>query len=309
VTALDPPPFLSPESRRIWTETREQLLASGTIARVNPDALLAFVSAVSSHRRATQLLEQTDVLVEDATTHKPAANPALEVQQRAATVIDKFTRQFGLNRRTLQPMTAADPMTVRGRWCETHSRWECTANRTRGRGLCHDIAVLGLGRCRNHAGVKISESPAHLLAQQRQRNPMAGEPMDITPAKALLWRVGVIAAEVARLDELIAALEADELVWGKVKETEGEEEGRRTEYAARLNVWLLIRKQREDALHAACTAAISAGLEERLVRVAEAQGALFHRIMITALGRFGIPPDDARIPEIMPAVIRELTAS
>jgi Phage terminase, small subunit len=307
MASLDPPEFLNPAQRRIWTATTEQLLAAGTTARVTPDSLLAYVSAVASYRRATELLNRTDIIVER--DGKPVANPALDVQRQAAPVIAAFEKHAGLGRRTEPaPMNTPAPIDRRGRWCETHRRYECTANRVRVHALCHAIAVVGIGRCKRHAGVDITTSPDHLLALQRRHNPIAGEPMDIGPAEALLWRVRVLSGEVARLDDLIAALEADELVWGKVRETE-DEDGRRTEYGARLNAWLQLRAQRETALHAACEAALRANIEERLVRLAEQQGAMLRRVLVVVLGDFGVAADDPRIPEILPRRIRELTAS
>lgn len=41
----------------------------------------------------------------------------------------------------------------RARYCETHGRLECTKNRTKARGECHQAAVRGTDACRNHAGV------------------------------------------------------------------------------------------------------------------------------------------------------------
>lgn len=305
---LDPPGFLNDRQRAIWVATTAQLLAAGSTARVNADALLAYVSAVATHERATALLAQTDILVQR--DGKPVPNPALEVQRNAATVIARFSRQFGLNRPApmgQQTLTGNQ----QGRWCAEHNRWECTAARSRGRGLCHGPAVIGLPRCKAHAGVDIHSDAAHLLAVEQRKNPLAGDPMDIGPAEALLWRVRVLAGEVARLDDLIAGLERDELVWGTVSEETSQTadgEFTRTTQAARLNVWIQLRAQRESVLQSACEAALRANIEERLVRLAEQQGAAIHRLLLLVLGDFGIEQTDPRIAVILPARLRELTA-
>lgn len=39
------------------------------------------------------------------------------------------------------------------RYCEEHGRLECTKNRTKGRGECHQAAVRGTDACRNHSGL------------------------------------------------------------------------------------------------------------------------------------------------------------
>jgi hypothetical protein len=203
------------------------------------------------------------------------------------------------------------PMGQQGRWCTEHQRYECTCNRSRGRGLCHGPAVLGIPRCKAHAGIDINSDPAHLLAQQQRANPLAGEPMDIGPSEALLWRVRVLAGEVSRLDDLIAGLERDELVFGTVREETtqtADGEFTKTTSEARMNVWLVLRAQRERMLQEACEAALRANIEERLVRLAEQQGAAIHRLLITVLGDFGIPVTDPRIPQVLPMRLRELTA-
>lgn len=40
------------------------------------------------------------------------------------------------------------------KWCDEHRRLECTKNRTKGRGPCHQAAVRGADRCRIHGGIK-----------------------------------------------------------------------------------------------------------------------------------------------------------
>jgi P27 family predicted phage terminase small subunit len=314
---LDPPAFLAGESRRIWVATVAQLMQAGTTARVNPDALLAYVSAVASHQRATALLSQTDILVERG--GKPVANPALDVQAKAAQVIARFSRQYGLNRAAgapvAGPMGPNNPTLTttpdQGRWCDEHERWECTRNRSRGRGPCHGPSVLGMTACRAHAGVDIHSNAGHLLALQARKNPIAGQPMDIGPAEALLWRVRVLAGEVQRLDDLIAGLEQDELVWGVVSEETTETDAGpqvKSTSQSRISVWLVLRSQRERALQDACEAALRANIEERLVRLAESQGAVIHHLLLTVLADFGIEQDDPRIPMIIPARLRELSA-
>lgn len=41
------------------------------------------------------------------------------------------------------------------RWCTTHDRLECTKNRRKGRGECHQIAVRGTHTCHTHGGHKL----------------------------------------------------------------------------------------------------------------------------------------------------------
>jgi len=305
---LQPPAYLSAEGREIWADYKRRALSAGVTARLTAHHLEALVASTLEHRRAATLLSQTDILVNRG--GNPVENPALAVRDRAARAITDLERKLGLHRITT-PINAGDPTGNRGRWCETHKRWECTSDRAHGLGLCHAVAALGVGRCRFHAGVKLGDDPAHLLALQRRVNPLAGEPMDIGPAQALLWRVRVLAGEVSRLDVLIASLTADELVWGKVEESElagGDQDSKRAVYASRLNTWLQLRAQREHALQAACEAALRSDIEERLVRLAEAEGAVIHRFTLRLLAAFGVAADDERIPVIVPGLLREIGA-
>jgi hypothetical protein len=162
-----------------------------------------------------------------------------------------------------------------------------------------------------HVGKHLADDPQHILAVAQHSNPIAGQPMDIGPAEALLWRVRVLAGEVSRLDDLIAGLERDELVYGITREESTETPDgllTRTVTESRINVWVVLRHQREQMLATACEAALRANIEERLVRLAEQQGAVIHHLLITVLVDFGISSDDPRIPQIIPQRLRELSA-
>jgi hypothetical protein len=52
------------------------------------------------------------------------------------------------------PARDHDPMRGGAVWCEEHNRWEC-AKRSKIAPVCHGIAILGVDRCRMHAGEKI----------------------------------------------------------------------------------------------------------------------------------------------------------
>jgi P27 family predicted phage terminase small subunit len=312
---LEPPSFIQGETLRIWRATVTQLLAAGTTARANPDALLAYVSAVATHQRSTAVLAQTDIIVQR--DGKAVPNPALQVQRQAASTIARLSRQLGLNRTAASqpgPMQTPNPSQEgqnRGRWCDEHRRWECTRGKKSNPGHCHSPSVLGYTACRMHVGKRLDDDPQHILAIEQQANPLRGQPLDIGPAEALLWRVRVLAGEVSRLDEMIAGLERDELVYGITREESTETPDgvlTRTVSESRVNTWVLLRHQRETMLATACEAALRANIEERLVRLAEQQGAVIHRLLLTVLGDFGIGADDPRIAQVVPRRLRELSA-
>lgn len=70
------------------------------------------------------------------------------------------------------------------KWCPDHVRWECTKNRTKGRGPCHNQPVSGTAVCTSHSGKKISvikiEGAAKLQAH-RNAQITAWSPVGETP--------------------------------------------------------------------------------------------------------------------------------
>lgn len=314
--SLDPPAYLDDQGRTLWTELRAEALAAGTTARLNADRLAELVSITLQHRRATALLASSDVLINRDGV--PTENPARPVQRDASRRMRELRRELGLTRATTPAITQPPPTQPdnthttapnQGRYCDEHARWECTRERSRGRGCCHGPAVAGTPACRMHLGSSPATNAAHIAAVERRANPLAGEPYDIAPGEALLWRVRVLAGEVRRLDGKIAAIDEDDLVWGdtEVSVMDGENPVTRTTSGARLNMWVQLRAQRERQLQSACEAALRAGVEQALVELARDQIAFMHRVIAVALARFaGIPEDDPRLAAELPAIILEI---
>jgi Phage terminase, small subunit len=305
-----PPPGLDADGRRIWADYLELALARGVIAHVQVQlhTLERLVDAAQQYRRANALVRQTDILIDQGGTPKP--NPALQIQDTAGRTVDRLERQLGLHRRAVPAHAPTSPIRPPGVWfCNQHKQWHGTCHKHDG-SPCHGTVMEGLTVCKMHGGGTSTAKVKHLAAQQARLNPMAGQPMNVTPAQALLWRIGVLAGEVARLDETVAALEAEDLTWGRMSESDSEETGKKTVYGARLSLWVQLRAMRERELRELCEASLRAGVEERLVRVAEMQGAAIAKMLILVLTEdFGIDRADPRIAEKLPGRLRELTAS
>lgn len=71
------------------------------------------------------------------------------------------------------------------RVCEQHKRLECTKNRTKGRGPCHQAAVRGTDRCFIHAGMRRETFKAQGEARITAWNPM-GKQAKIDPGMAVM---------------------------------------------------------------------------------------------------------------------------
>lgn len=311
--SIEPPDWYDEERRTVWTQYMAEALAAGTTAIINPDRLDALVGHTLAYRQASRLRGQTPPLV--MRDGRAVENPVLKVVNAEETAVQKYRREFGLTKKqlplqelTITPKAPPTPMDG-ARWCGEHNRRECVSQKRGGRGDCHGPAVLGQPRCQTHLGMALDD-PRVVLGQEQARNPLKGEPLDIGPAEALLWRVQVIAGEVARLDILVAQIEADDLVFGvtMVEEAEdfGDSPARTTRQEARLNMWLQLRAQREHQLSDACSAALRANIEDRLVRVAEQEGMLMRRLMLAVLSDFGVRQDDPRLAEVIPRRYAEI---
>lgn len=203
----------------------------------------------------------------------------------------------------------------RGRWCEEHQRYECTSPRKRGRGPCHSPRmVTGTDKCRMHLGKKAQPVIAEAKAEAAARKAVEtyGLPRDISPTDALLEEVRYSAGHVAWLRAKVAELEAADLVWGITEEVDknaSEFAGTDTTRAAAVNMWLeLYFRERKHLLDLTKTA-ISVGIEERRVKLAEAQGALMNDVIRRILARLSLTPDQTSLlPVVVPEELRRAAA-
>ena len=148
--------------------------------------------------------------------------------------------------------------------------------------------------------------------QARKAVETYGLPRDISPTDALLEEVRYSAGHVAWLRAKVAELEAADLVWGITEEAEKNA----TEFAgvdvtrsATVNMWLeLYHRERKHLLDLVKTA-ISVGIEERRVRLAEAQGSLMNDVIRRILARLSLSPDQsALLPVVVPEELRRAAA-
>jgi P27 family predicted phage terminase small subunit len=306
----EPPVNLPPAHQPIWDQAITALTEAGTAERVDVNSLMSYVAAVHAHQVATDLITRTSVLVIRDGTSIP--NPALQVQKDAANTIRNFARAFGLTRQKLpdQPIRGQDPTLGHlGRWCEEHGRWECVHQRSKGRGQCHGTEKYGTDSCRMHGGQ--GQDLAHEDAKLRRR--VGGVPLDVTPSQALLGEVKYQAGVCAWLDDVLGGLTAQSAVWGverRVVRNHGEFPGVEITESARLHLFVQWHARAHDQLVRACESALRANVEERLVRMAELDGAKVFAAMNRGLMRMDLTPVQwAHAREVMPQVLRELMSA
>jgi hypothetical protein len=203
-------------------------------------------------------------------------------------------------------MQPGDP----GRWCEEHGRRECVHDRSRGRGQCHGPAVRGADGCRLHLGKQAGPVIAEAVQLEAARRAVAvyGLPRDIDPSDALLEEVRFAAGHVAWLRERVAGLEERELVWGrteKVRKGATEFKGTDVTFGAAPSVWVDLYMRERKHLVDVCKAAISAGIEERRVKLAEQQGQLLNGVIRRILARLDLSAaQSALLPVVVPEELR-----
>lgn len=169
----------------------------------------------------------------------------------------------------------------------------------------------GSGRCKLHGGnTKNGQAYAH-KEEARRAAAVFGLPVDVDPSTALLEEVHRTAGHVAWLGEQVSATSPQDLIWGVVKHTSGEgPEGPVdvTDEAAVPNVWLTLYQAERKHLVAVCAAALKAGVEERRVKLAEAQGSMLASVIRAVLDDLGLSADQqAMVAEVVPRHLRAVT--
>lgn len=180
---------------------------------------------------------------------------------------------------------------------------------------CKREPAVGLDKCSVHCGLSRAEREriaAELTARRQMTKAVAtyGLARDVSPTEALLEEVRYTAGHVAWLREQVQALETGDLVWGMTEQAEKqatEFQGTDTTYGAKPSVWIELYYRERKHLVDVTKAAIVAGIEERRVRLAEAQGALVASVIRGILADLALTSEQQqRVPEVVPRRLRAL---
>jgi DNA-binding TFAR19-related protein (PDSD5 family) len=168
---------------------------------------------------------------------------------------------------------------------------------------------VGHGNCLHHGGS--TPNGIKHAASKRAESLMAtyGLPRDITPAAALLEEVRYAAGHVAWLRGKVAELEPDALTWGVAEiahKQATEFGGTDTTERAALNTWLEAYHRERRYLLDVSKAALAAGVEERLVQLAEAQGLAVVTVLARVFDRLQLTDTQRQLAAV--AVPEELRA-
>jgi hypothetical protein len=197
---------------------------------------------------------------------------------------------------TSQPMSHDDRMTRSGaRWCDGHDRWECSKQRTKGRGDCHQPAVRGMAACRNHVGKTLdlarTQGEANLLAWSSEAG--GGQPA-LDPGQVVMdqLRVAVMRADI--YGELLRIQIADEEVGGLIGPTfAAGRDGARVETGEQVRALAKLEAEWRDRAVRFAKTAHDMGIAERVIELHQGQAQLVVSAFMAGLGALpGLLPVD-----------------
>lgn len=176
---------------------------------------------------------------------------------------------------------------------------QCTAQSKQSGERCKRAASIGTTVCRIHGAasptVKAKVERDRAEREARLAVELWGGRTDIDPATALLELVQLKAAEVQFWRDRVHAIQQDDeksLTWSTTKEkTGGEDRGITRE--AKAHVALQLLHKAEGQLGDFAAAALKAGVDERLVKIAESTASQFRTVIEAVLAdpRLGITAD------------------
>jgi P27 family predicted phage terminase small subunit len=341
---LEPPAHYDDDHRAIWNDAVARLTAAGRVFRADHEVLAAYVEAVHSHRQASRLLGQTNVLI--TRNGQAVENPALAVQSKTATAMARASRTLGLDKTPGDPIGLPDAPDRTGgaRWCDTHNRHECAKHKRRCghdtalppplEGCCHQPNVTGIDACTHHSG---RSRAAAREAGQVNLARLYGTPLDIDPIAGLLeevrWSWGHVVALRALVTQIAAADGTPaghgpagpagvggDLFWGRSRTlTRDGIEVERLDTAGEHVILQAYNRERERFVKA-CAAAVSAGAQQQAVDTAKAVGAGLGRLLDGIFAALFVLPGDlaavpgaarllewqrAQVPVVVPELIRQ----
>jgi hypothetical protein len=194
---------------------------------------------------------------------------------------------------------------------------KCAGKSKRSGKRCRRNPAVGLDKCAIHCGLSKAErdeAGRRFVAERDARKAVEtyGLPRDISPSDALLEEVRYTAGHVAWLRDKVRELEDRQLVWGVTEQVEKnatEFAGVDTTSAATANMWLELYYRERKHLVDVTKAALSAGIEERRVKLAEAQGALLNGVIRRILARLSLSAEQsALLPAVVPEELRRAIA-
>lgn len=90
------PEWLSPFAKTEWRRIVPPLDRLGLLTKVDRSTLAGYCEAVSNFKRATEIINATDLMVEGR-KGEPTKNPMLQVQRDSLRLMSNYSAMFGLS--------------------------------------------------------------------------------------------------------------------------------------------------------------------------------------------------------------------
>lgn len=179
--------------------------------------------------------------------------------------------------------------------CPTCDHPRC--NGTTSTGRCRKQPIKGATVCRTHGGsapqVRAAADARLLDRQALLAAESFGLPREVDPHTALLEELHRTAGAVQWLGAIVADLDQGAIAWGKTREKLGGEDAGTT-YEAAPNAFVRLWQSERKHLVDVSRACISAGIEERRVRIAESAGQQLASVVRAVLDRLQLS-DEQRV--------------
>lgn len=196
---------------------------------------------------------------------------------------------------------------------------KCTGMTSAG-AKCKNWAVTGTTVCRKHGAQlpAVRQKAAERRAERVVRNAMAGYgfplPEGTQPEDQLLLEIRRTGGHVQFLEEKIATIKQDDLVWGRISEevkdatgySENDSSYTKSVDQARLSIWVDLYQKERRHLVDVCRIAIAAGFEGRRVAAEEQAAAAVNMVIGNILYGLGLDPLDPEVRNVVRLGLLEL---
>lgn len=199
---------------------------------------------------------------------------------------------------------------AKGTTSKKHQGTLCGANKRGGKGRCTLPAGWGTlhpgtGACKNHGGSVPTHSVAAAVPSLAL---LVGYDVDVSPMEALIMCVRIKAAEVAYYSAQIAAMSPKDVLT-RPREEALDKDGyvHDLKKSKQVNIWVRLRDQAIDKLAKYAKMALDAGVDERMIRVAEGVGAQLAAALGTVLDGLGLTKEQqAKAPDLIRSSLLQL---
>lgn len=180
----------------------------------------------------------------------------------------------------------------------------CTAHR-RGSNKevgCRQEPIQGGNVCYYHGGrtAQVRASAAERLVREAAEKELHkfGIAVKVDPAEELLDLIAHTAGYVRFLRTRVDMIEHEDMVWGMSREKSGGEDFGTT-YEAKPNVWIQMLEHWTDRHARLLVEALKLNLDERRVKLAEAQGNAMMRVLDGVLAELGHDPNNTHTATVV----------